>query len=252
MEDTRVHLRPPSWLAIVVALILGGSLIISKKIEVQVQEQENNPIPTITVQGEGKLSAVPDIALLTFGVQTGRQKTAEGAMKILAERMNGVIEALEALNIEEKDIKTQSLRLNPAYDYQNGRRVEQGFEAFQNLSVKVRDLNMISQVLDAAVRQGTNQVGGVSFTVDDMDELKAEARELAIENAKEKAEKLADDLGVSLGEFEGFSEGGGYYPQPAMMRMEAVGYGGADVAAPDIPAGEQDIRVTVHLTYRVR
>lgn len=245
-----MYFKPPAWLPIFVAVILGGSYIYGKSIE---SDSVSDIEPTITVQGEGKIQAVPDIAMLNFGVQTGRKNTSQAAMEDLTQRMNNIIAAVKAAGVEAKDISNQSLRMNPAYDYVEGERREAGFEAYQNLVVKVRDIENITAVLDAAVRQGANQVGNVSFTIDDMAQLQAQARENAIADAKAKAQVLASQLGVTLGDFQGYSEGGYYAPTP-MMRMQTMAYdeavGGA--MAPEIPAGEQEVQVTVSVTYEVR
>lgn len=240
--------RHSIWMPILAAVVLGGSFIVGKKIESQPSQ-----MPQITVQGEGKVQAIPDIAMLNFGVQTGRQKTSQAAMETLTERMNAIIAAVKAAGVEAKDISNQSLNMNPSYDYVEGERQEAGFEAYQNLTVKVRDTENITAVLDAAVRQGANQVGNVSFTIDDMTALQAEARNKAIENAKEKAQVLAAQLGVALGEFQGYNEGGYYAPSPVMqMRTMAFDESGGGAMAPEIPAGEQEIQVSVSLTYKVR
>lgn len=202
----------------------------------------------------GKVQAVPDIATLNFGMQTGRQKTAQAAMEKLSKNMNQVFEAVKKAGVEEKDIKTRHLSLNPAYDYEDGKRKEQGFEANQSLVVKVRDLDTITDVLDAAVSAGANQAGNVSFTIDDPENLKVEARALAIANAKGKAGKLADDLGVDLGSISGFWEDTGGYPMPMMersMAMDSMGIGGGAKVAPPLPAGEQEVGVNVSVTYKI-
>lgn len=242
-----VFLRPPLWLPILVAAIVGGSYMYGKTIETRGLDQI-----TISVQGEGKVNAIPDIAQLNFGVQTGRQRTAAAAMKMLSEKMNAVFEAVKALGVEEKDITTTGLSLFPSYDWKGGTRLDQGFEASQNLTVRVRDLEKISDVLDAAVRAGANQAGGVSFTIDDPSHLHEEARKMAIADAKEKAQVLAAQLGVTLGEFKGYWEEGGVPPvMPMMERSMAVGMGGGGYEPTPIPAGEQEIRVVVSVTYEV-
>jgi uncharacterized protein len=250
MEEKAIYLKPPVWLPIAVALVAGSLYVTGKYVETRHINQF-----TISIQGRGEVSAVPDIATLNFGVQTGRQKTADRAMTMLTEKMTAVMEALDAVGIEEKDIRTQHLSLNPSYDWNDGRRVDEGFEANQSLVVKVRDLEKISAVLDAAVKSGANQAGSVSFTIDDPENLKAEARAKAIANAQEKAELLADDLGVTLGKMQGFWEEQGGYGQPMMMRAESMdmkgGMGGGGMAPP-LPAGEQEVVVTVNLTYQLR
>lgn len=250
MDDHRVFVRPPVWLPVLVALIAGGLYVAGKYVETRHMDQF-----TISVSGNGKVSAVPDIATLNFGVQTGRQKTADGAMKILTDDMTAVIEAVKGAGVEEKDIRTQYLNLNPAYDWNEGKRIERGFEASQSLVVKVRDLDKISEVLDVAIRAGANQAGSVGFTIDDPDVLRESARAEAIAEAKQKAQKLAADLGVSLGRLQGFWEEQGYGgPRAMMMESKAMdgAYGGGGPVAPPIPAGEQEVQVQVNLTYKVK
>ncbi|OGJ60667.1 hypothetical protein A3C37_01970 [Candidatus Peribacteria bacterium RIFCSPHIGHO2_02_FULL_53_20] len=249
MDEHLLKIRPPVWLPLLVVLIAGGSYIAGKTIEVRGYQ------PTlISVDGEGKVTAVPDIAELTFGVATGPQKTAKAAMDNLSKTMTAAFEAVKALGIEEKDIATESLYLNPSYDWSDGKQTLRGYEANQQLRVKVRDLDKVSDVLSATTNAGANQAGGVQFTIDDPQGLRAEAREKAIKNAQEKAEVLAAQLGVELGDLKNFSEGGGYSPPvPYMMKsamMEGVGGGMADAGVP-LPAGEQEIQVNVNLTFEV-
>ncbi|MBU1123056.1 SIMPL domain-containing protein [Patescibacteria group bacterium] len=234
---------------LVVSLILGGAFIYGKKVETRSIDQF-----TISVNGEGKVNAIPDIAQMNFGVDTGRQKTAEAAMEMLGIKMTKVIDALKAQGIEEKDIATQYLNLNPAYDWKEGERIDRGFEASQNLRVKIRELDAISKVLSAAAAAGANQAGSVSFTIDDPEVLKAQARVKAIANAQEKAVKLANELGASLGKLKGFSEGGGYAPPMARMNMAVMeaGMGGGGDMAPPVPAGEQEVMVNVVLMYELK
>lgn len=244
MEERTIHFRPPLWLPPILALILGGSYIAGKVIEVRERE------PTVvSVTGEGKVYAVPDIAELTFGVQTGRQGSALKAMDILRGKMTATIEAVKAQGIPEKDIQTQSLSLYPSYDYNDGVRIDRGFEASQTLHVKVRDLAKVGAVLQAAVSEGANEVGGVSFTVDKPEALEIEARAEAITEAQEKAKELAKQLGRRVGELRGFSEGGGIVPPiPFMAKGMALEAFGGDLP---VPAGEQEIMVTVTLEYEL-
>lgn len=244
-DSTHAGHRPVATL--LVAVVLGGSYIAGQYVRTQEYSK-----PTISVQGEGKVNAVPDIAELNFGVQTGRRKTAQGAMEHLGNKMNAINKAVLAAGVEEKDIMTQNLWMNPSYDYFEGKRIESGFEASQNLRVKVRDIASLTAVLDAAVTKGANQVGGVSFTVDEPDALRAEARAMAIKDAQEKAAMLAADLGKTLGKFKGYNEGGMVSPQPYArmdMMMESTGMGGG--GAPPVPVGEQEIHANVMLMFEL-
>jgi uncharacterized protein len=248
MDEHLLRLRPPVWLPILVVLLAGGSYVAGKTIEVR----GHQPV-LITVSGEGKVSAVPDIAELTFGVQTGAQSTAKVAMDRLQKTMNAAFDAVKALGIEEKDISTESLWLNPSYEWPDGRQILRGYEANQQLRVKVRDLAKVGDVLSAATNAGANQAGGVQFTIDDPEELRAQAREEAIVQAQEKAEILAAQLGVSLKKMKGFSEGGGSFPPMPFARdmmMEKAAVGGEIESVP-LPPGEQEVVVIVSLTYEV-
>ena len=240
----------PVWVPLLTAVILGGSYIFGQHLTVE--EQYDDDDITISVSGEGRAFANPDIASLNFGVQTGRQKTAEAAMEILAKNMKQVVAAVEGAGVEEKDINTQHLSLNPSYDWDEGKRRDQGFEASQSLRVKVRDLDAVSKVLGAATAAGANQAGGVSFTIDDPEEIREEAREKAIAQAKKKGKQLAKQLGKKLGDIKGFSEGGGYQPYPMMrsMAMDAMG-GAVEEMAPPIPVGEQEVNVSVSITFEL-
>ncbi|MDD5623921.1 MAG: SIMPL domain-containing protein, partial [Candidatus Peribacteraceae bacterium] len=169
-------------------------------------------------------------------------------------KMNKILAAVKEQGVEEKDISTQSLYLNPAYDYQDGRQVERRFEASQSLTVKVRNLDKIGEVLNAAVTQGANQAGGVSFTIDDPEELRKQAREMAITKAKAKAQLLAQQLGKTLGKLTDFNEGYVGYPvnYDRMEKSMAISAGGIAAPSPVVPAGEQEVSVTVTLSYELR
>lgn len=254
MDDTRsITLRPPMWMPLVLllAVVIGGAFYIyGKKLETKYGE------PTmISVTGEGKSAATPDIAELSFGIQVQRQPTAKAAMDKLGKGMQSVFDAVKKAGVEEKDIKTESLALNPAYDWNEGKQIMRGFDASQSLRVKVRDLDTVSDVLAAATNAGANQAGSVSFVVDDPEQARAEARQEAIDQAQEKAEILADQLGMRLGKIKGFSEGGGYIP-PMMygrgggMAMESKAM---DMIAPTpLPPGEEEMTIQVTLTYELK
>ncbi|MEQ1849505.1 MAG: SIMPL domain-containing protein [Candidatus Peribacteraceae bacterium] len=209
----------------------------------------------VSVSADAKVSASPDIATLSFGVQTGRQPTAEAAVANLKKNIDSIIAAVEKVGIEKKDIGTENFWMNPAYDYVNGRQVERGFEATQSLRVKVRDLEKVGAVLTAATSAGANQAGGVTFAIDNPDELKATARSQAIEKARAKAEVLAKNLGMRIVRLTSFGEDGQNPANPMMMREMnyggGMGGGGGD-ASMTIPSGEQDITSYVTLTYELR
>ena len=248
MDERTLFLRPPVWLPIAVALIAGGMYVMGKYVE----KQDFSPV-MITVSGDGHVFAVPDIAELSFGVQTQSKREAKDAMEILSERMKAIFTAVKKEGIPEKDIQTEQFSLHPVYDWtERGGRGLKGYEAYESLRVKVRDLDMVDDVLSAATNAGANQAGSVQFTMDDPDVLKSVAREEAIKEAQEKAKVLAKDLGLRLGKLKGFNEGGGGYIAMTMRAMDGVGGGIEESASPPLPAGEQKVTVSVTLTYEVK
>lgn len=255
-DDRTIFVRPPVW-ALIIAVAVGGSFYVWGK---NIEKGDPRDNGSITVSGEGKVFAAPDIAEISFGVQTGRQPTAAEAMKILKDKMSAIHASAVKAGVDEKDIRTESFWLNPVYEWlPRGGQTFRGFEGNQSLRVKVRDLDKTSAVLEAATAAGANQAGNVEFTVDDPEAKRAEARAEAIAQAKQKAERIAADLGVDLGDVLSFNEnGGGWGGGPVYMRAEsAMGVGGAmdDAKAvpPSVPlpAGQQEIMITVSVTYEL-
>ena len=253
MADTNsvVTIRPPVW-ALITAVIIGGLFFIVGK-SIEVKGPINNP-PVISVTAEGKVSTPPDIASMTFGITTGRQSTAKAATDTIQRNMTKILAAVKALGIDEKDISTESFYLSPEYDYTTSGQIPRGYQASQTLRVKVRDLDKVGDVLTAATAAGANQAGGITFSVDNPDTLKAQAREIAIEKAKAKATVLAKNLGMSLGRMTAFSEDGAYNPpMPLMGRANYdMAEGAMNQKSLEIPAGEQEIVTNVTISYELR
>ena len=217
--------------------------------------------PTISVSGEGEVLAVPDVAQFSFTV-TAEAPEANAAQSESAERVNAIIDYLTEQGIEARDIKTERYDLNPRWRYEDrvcpagsycppGERVQDGFSVSQRISVKVRDTDLAGTLLAGVGERGATNISRLEFTVDDQEALRAEARAAAIADAREKAQALAADLGVSLLQLQGYHEEQGGYFSPRMMAMdEAAGLGGG--TAPELPVGEEETTVRVNLTYRVR
>lgn len=240
--DTQHHW--PLWSLFVAVAIGGFFYVIGQQLA-----SDSVSVPTISASGVGKEYIAPDIAELNFGVTTGRQRTAEAAINVLKERMDAIITSAKTSGIADKDMQTQSLWLNPTYDWIDGRQTNPAFEATQNLVVKVRDIAKVGDILTAATRAGANQIGGVNFTVDNPDATREKARQVAIQKAKEQAQKLANELGVSLGALQSYSESFGDQTGTTMYRGEGMGGGGADLS---VPSGQQEVVVTVYLNYKIR
>lgn len=138
--------------------------------------------------------------------------------------------------------------MNPSYDFPTGRTLR-GFEANEMVTVTIRDLERVGEVLTQATAAGANQAGGVSFEVDDPTALQEQAQTKAIQDAREKAERLAKTLGVRLGSVKSFKAEGTPSEPPVFARAEAAM--GGDTKLP-VPTGTQELRSTVTITYELR
>lgn len=205
----------------------------------------------VTISAEGKVTAVPNIATVQIGTTTMRMTVAE-AQAENTKKMNDLITAVKKEGIVDKDIKTSDYSIYPQYDWNGNKNVLSGYNVNQTLTLKIRDTKKINTILKLAGEKGANSISNLNFEIDDQDSLKEQAREKAIANAKDKAEKLAKSLGVKLNKIVSFSEStdasiyGGYTAKYA----EGMGFGGGG-AAPSIQTGENEIKVFVNITYEI-
>lgn len=207
---------------------------------------------TITIAGMGKVTATPTIAVTNVGLVTEKLDVA-AAQAENSEKINKLIAAMKALEISSDDIKTTQYQIYPKYSYEEKRGSQiTGYSVTQSVEVKIRDLAKISQVLAKAGEAGANQVSGIQFTIDDPKNLRAEAREQAVKDAKEKAEKLAAELGVHLGKVVNFSEMSGGGPQMPMHMYAKESSASIGGAAPDVQAGTLEINSEVAVTYEIK
>ncbi len=216
--------------------------------------QNQQPENQFSVSATGRVFAKPDIANLTLGVKTEAKPTAAQAVKDNTSKMNEIMKALKDIGIEEKDIKTTNYNLNPVYDWtdRSGQRLN-GYEVSQNVTLKIRDLEKIGQAIAKSTEKGANQVGNISFTIDDEFALRNEARAEAIKKAKEKAASIVSATGIKLGKIVNVYENQVYYPQPINYSKEmALGIGGGGaLPAPEIQAGENEVVVEATVVWEV-
>lgn len=205
---------------------------------------------TVTVNGFGKVTGNNDIAMTSIGYSNTNKDIAQ-AQTENKRVMDQVYMDLKKLGVEEKDLQS-NYTIYPEYNYTEERGQElKGYRVTSNLTVKIRDLTKISDILALAGKYGANEVSGLSFTIDDPENLKAEAREKALKDARAKAVDLANTLGVRLGGVIGYYEnesGGEYYPVP-MYDKVAVGMGGAGPVAN--PSGSKDVNMNVSIIYEI-
>lgn len=248
MMTTHTTFSKFSFLGMVALVALGGVFYMAgKNIEARKLDSEG----TLTITGDATTYATPNLGQISIGVQVERQDSAADATALLQDRMNQVIAGVKQVGVPDRDIRTSALSLGPSYDYSNGRQILQGYTATQMLTVKTKALNKIGDILNAATDAGANQAGDVQFVVENPDAKKDEARKAAVIEAQKKAQEMAAQLGVVLGSLKSYTETPtGNVPVPIYSRA-AVGGGVADSASFPLPSGEQEVSMTVTLTYEV-
>ncbi|MFA5169154.1 MAG: SIMPL domain-containing protein [Candidatus Paceibacterota bacterium] len=213
-----------------------------------------NDSDVISVTGTGEVYVTPDIGLVSISV-VAKNNNVSVATSESSEKMNSIIEYLKNNSVEEKDIKTTSFNIYPVYSWEDktGKRNLDGYEVSQTIQVKIRDLTKVGDIISNATRLGANDISSLSFTVDDDEKVKEEAKELAIKDAREKAKNLEKSLGVRLVKIVNFSEG--TYPNYSDQLYKTVSGSGIMLEssiAPTIQTGQNKITSTVTITYSVR
>ena len=217
---------------------------------------------TITVTGEGEIFASPDIATLSVAVEMEKPTVAE-AQKEATEKINSIIAFLKESDVEDKDVRTENYSIYPQYEYVQvycitypcppGKNELRGYRVSQNLSVIIRakDFDSLGRILAGVGERGATNVNGPNFTIEEEGRVLEQAREIAIKNAIEKAEALADDLDVDLVKIIEFSEGNMYpmYARLSIAEDEGYGKGGG---VPEVPVGENKIVSNVTIRYEIR
>ena len=233
----------------------------------------------LSVVGDGKVEIKPDTAYIDAGISVSRATTAADAKERMTRVNNAIIAAVKGLGISEADITTSNFSINPEYDYGDPQRLMKdlpnaetststtsvspdtmmmpepsnsrivGYTGNATVAIKLKDTSKASQVIEKVTAAGANNVGSPRFSVDKPEKYREEARNKAIANAKEQAEKLAKQLGIKLGKITNMVEGGGSYP------MYDRAYGGAAMNAemksepPVIEEGTQTVSSTVTLYF---
>jgi len=240
-------MRFPVLLAAVVGLALLAVACTTENIEVQPPAQ----VQGISVSGTGEASGAPDLVLIDLGV-SAEAKTVEEARDTAAEAMNDVLDALEDDGVAEEDVQTRQFRIEPEYEFPDGERVLTGFRVTNVVQVKVRDLDRVGEVIDDVAEAAGDvvRVQNLRFTIEEPEELRAEAREEAVADARAKAESLADLAGVKLGKPISINESAGV-PPPRFLEAVPEMAGGLGAAPTPIEPGELEVSVTVNILFAI-
>ncbi|MFP7571565.1 SIMPL domain-containing protein [Marivita sp. S2033] len=202
----------------------------------------------ITVSGEGSVFAVPDMAVITMGA-SAEADTAKAAMDETSAITSAILDQLAELEVAPRDIQTSDLTLNPVWTNRSNNderpRID-GYQASNRVTVRIRDLEKLGQVLDAVLGDGATDLGGLQFSLSEPEPLMNEARIKAVADARARAELFAKAAGVTLGDLIDLSETGRGSPRPEMLGMARASDSGVPVAQ-----GETELRAGVTLVYEI-
>jgi uncharacterized protein len=203
---------------------------------------------TITVTGTGRANVRPDLADLRLGV-TITASTVESARSASASTLTAVLGKLKGLGIEDRDLQTSMVWVSPQYDYSREGAPPRlvGYQLSNVVSVVIRDIERVSQAIDAALTAGATNVDRMAFRVADPSAAEREARQAAIADARAKAETFAKAAGVTIGGVAAIVESGAPVPYPIGI-SERMAFAAKDAATP-IEAGENELTATVTVAY---
>lgn len=256
--------RPVRWAAAAALAMLALFLLVKTFDALSLFGEGQNPqINTITVSGEGKSSATPDIAKISFTVQESAADV-KSAQDAATKKANDAIAAMKDAGIADKDVTTSNYNVSPQYSNSvqpctPGVYCTQvtsnkiiGYQVSESVEVTVRDVSKAGDVVAKLGALGVQNISGPNFTFDDNNGVLNDARANAIQNAHDKAVELAKELGVSLSDVVSYTDQNGGYPYP--MYDKAISASGSGVAAPtpNLPVGEQQQTVSVQVTYRIK
>jgi len=222
------------------AAIAAGALLAAPA------QAEVIPPAAISVTGEATVSVPPDLAQIDGGV-TSEAKTAREASDANNAAMGKVLLALKGAGIEEKDFQTSRLSLQPqSAPNRTGPSAIVGYRASNRVTIRLRDVTKVANVIDTLVGAGANEIGGINFMVSQASKLLDEARERAVADARRKAEIYAKAAGVTLGAPLSISEQGNAAPIP--YRRMAVGM----AATAPVAQGEETLQVNVSVSWAIK
>jgi len=208
----------------------------------------------IWVNGQGKVTVIPDIAVVVMGVET-YALTVGDAQQQAAEAMDGLMAVLEQAGIDQSDIKTTNYNVQPIYTWDEQQRTSiiTGYRVSNSVTVQIRQVESAGEVIDDAVKISgdATRINDVYFTVENPEQYYELARERAMANAKAKAEQMAALSGVQLGKPTYISEGSTYYP-PVIRYDNVIKEGDAQAPSTPITPGDTDIILNVQVVYAIQ
>lgn len=209
---------------------------------------------TITVNGSGSTFGEPDMATITLGVEQRSDNIADAYSQV-NQTLDTIVQQLNELGISENDIQTADLSIftenqppTPMQGEMAENQPQNSFRVMNRINVIVRDLSLVEEVIDTAVSAGANNIFGLNFSIQDTSALEADARVEALEQARTRAQQIADALNVELGAVQTVIEEGDSFVRPA-AESAMMGRGGGGGAA--VERGQLSVSVSVRVTFAI-
>ena len=238
---------------LILSAVLGAALLmpgLALGQEAVDSGRRRRQVSVLSVSGRGEVRVKPDMATVNFGVQT-RASTADEAQASTNKLMTATIDAIKKMGIEAKNIQTKGISLRPIYPPRKPGSTELpkiiGYDASNQISVRVENIKRVGQVIDVGLAGGANQFQGVSFGLRERDAATQKALTKAVRQARAKAKTIAEALGVKLDGVQDVSEGGISLPQPRY-------FAGVELArkAVSTPVQPGELTVSAQVTIRYR
>ena len=209
----------------------------------------------LNVSAQGTVKRAPDIAVISAGVTTEAMDVKQ-ALESNSKKMTNVMAAIKTSGIAEKDIQTTGINISPQYQYANNASPKiRGYSVSNRVDIRVRESGKVSDVLDALVDSGSNDINGPNFQIDDINKAQDEAREQAIKLAQARAEMYAKTLGLKVKRLVSIDDSGSMsFPQAVMadMQFKSMAYEGSAAASPaPIATGENTVTANVSVIFEL-
>jgi len=237
--------------ALIPALLLAAAALPTAAAAQQSTINQTVAGTRLDINATGEVTRVPDVAVISAGV-VSRSSTAGGALQDTANKMDKVLAALKRAGVEERDIQTSSVSLNPEYRYPENQAPQLvGYTASNTVTIRFRDIRNTGKILDALVAQGSNQISGPNLIIDKPEAALDEARARAVAIGRARADLYARALGMRVVRVVSVNESGGSYPVPPPMPMYARAEM-AQAADSKIVPGEQKLQVNLAMTFELQ
>lgn len=233
-----------------VLLIMTGLLLVTLLSSCAGTSSNNSMVPSLNSAGQGKVYITPDVAYINIGVHS-QDENVTTALSNNTDQANAVSSALQELGVDAKDVQTSSFTINPSQQYgPTGEITGTIYMVDNTVYVTVRDLTKLGELLDAVVTAGANTINGIQFDLLDKSAALTQARQQAIEGAKNQAAEIAAASGVTLGKILSVNVYANNVPQ-AVMDVKSYANGGIGGSVP-VSAGEFVITADANITYEIK